>query len=152
MAVIANLTGHERRLQFISMALVVIFGFCLCSWTAFSKPLSGDPRVAAAAFLDNVASNRIDAAYSRTTRTFQNSHNRASFQTMLQQSSWQDAARSWSSRTDGAVKVDVCSRDSTSPYCRVRLAAGKSQILLRMLADGDQWKVSACFVQSYMTE
>jgi hypothetical protein len=104
----------------------------------------GDPRVSATTFLDDLAADRLDAAYSRTSEGFQMTHSQESLSELLKQHPNLSAL---CGREGTVITARPCSINPSADSCQVFVENDRMLACLKLLADGSEWKVSGCILQ-----
>jgi hypothetical protein len=107
-----------------------------------------DPLATASALVDDLAAGRVATAYARMTSEFQDAYTLEQFRDQLRNYILLQDDESSRGRTRDFSAVRTCSSNSGKPCYQVRIHDGRWTISVRLVADGGEWRVSACILQS----
>jgi hypothetical protein len=95
--------------------------------------------------LDDLAAGRIEAAYARTSAGFQTNHGPESLYQLLNQNPDLDALYR---RDETVITVRPCAIDTDLPSRQVFIKNDVLFVGTKLVAEGNQWKVSTCILQT----
>jgi hypothetical protein len=135
------------RFQHAAAAIVVVSSFCWIGWTR-SGLTSNGPTTTATAFMDDLAAGRFEAAYARTSAAFQTCNSLEVFSRTLEPLEACQAADTCGAEAGRTTSVSPSSDTSDPSTFQVCISEGGKSLVLKMLVEQSEWKVSSCILQT----
>jgi hypothetical protein len=135
---------RKHRLGRKTAALLAIASCLWFGWDSFSQSAYESPTITATAFLNDVSTGRIEAAYARTSLGFQACHSPDSLRVLCDQFTPMRDAGVFDEKRGDILTVRPSANEAGSWLCKVWTKEGKLAVALKIITEQGQRKVSAC--------